>query len=96
MPLAFDTVTAQGKTLSGQTTSGDWKREYADVCGKTQNAMVVSVKELENFIDRCDKLQDRIHELDGSSGAERKVYSKRLKMCRELFTFILEFKNKRR
>ena len=74
---------------------GDWKQEYAEVCAKTQNATTLSADELKNFIDRCDALQGRIHELNGSQGSERKVYSKRLKMCRDLYFFALEFKNKR-
>jgi len=74
---------------------GDWKQEYAEVCAKTQNAMTLSVDELKNLIDRCDTLQGRIEELNGPQGSEKKVYSKRLKMCRDLYSFALEFKNKK-
>jgi len=73
----------------------DWKQEYATICAKTQNAMTLSSEELKNYIDRCDTLQDRINELNGSPGAtERKVYAKRLKMCRDLYGFALEYKEK--
>jgi hypothetical protein len=73
----------------------DWKQEYETVCAKSQNAMTLSSTELKNYIVRCDKLQDRISEPDGLSGAtERKVYTKRLKMCRDLYDFALEYKEK--
>jgi len=73
----------------------DWKQEYATVCAKTQNAMNLSSEELRNYVDRCDKLQERIKELNGSKGAsEKKVYTKRLKMCRDLYKYVLDYKNK--
>ena len=71
----------------------DWKQEYADVCAKTQNAMGLTVEELQGYIERCDKLQEQIDKLNGSEGkTERKVYEKRLKMCRDLYNFALEYK----
>ena len=73
----------------------DWKQEYGDVCGQTQNAMELSPEQLQSYIDRCDKLQDRIHELGGTSGPERKIYAKRLRMCRDLYQFVLAFKDKK-
>jgi hypothetical protein len=74
----------------------DWKQEYADVCAKTQNAMLLSTNELKEYIARCDTLQGRINELDGlEGGTERKVYGKRLKMCRDLYEFTLNFKDKK-
>jgi len=73
----------------------DWKQAYADTCRETQNAMSLSADELTDKINRCDKLLDRIHELDGPNGTERKVYTKRLKMCRELYLFALQYKEKK-
>ena len=73
----------------------DWKEEFAAVCSKTQNAMTLSVAELKDLIDRCDKLEERLDELDGmQGGSARKVYTKRLKMCRNLYKFTLEYKEK--
>jgi hypothetical protein len=73
----------------------EWKQEYAAVCAKTQNAMTLTAAELKNYIDRCDKLQDRIAELAGMEGeTERKVYEKRLKVCRDLYKFTLQYKDK--
>jgi len=72
---------------------GDWKQEYADICAKTQNPMELSVAELKDRIERCDKLQERINNLQGPQAeTEKKVYTKRLKMCRELYKFALEYK----
>jgi hypothetical protein len=71
----------------------DWKQEYADICAKTQNPMELSVAELKDRIERCDKLQERINSLEGPQGeTEKKVYTKRLNMCRGLYQFALEYK----
>jgi hypothetical protein len=73
----------------------DWEEEFAAVCSKTQNAMTLSVAELKDLIGRCDKLEERLNELDGmKGGTERKVYTKRLKMCKDLYEFTLEYKDK--
>ena len=71
----------------------DWKQEYAEICAKTQNPMELSVAELKDRIERCDKLQERINKLEGPQAeTEKKVYTQRLKMCRELYKFALEYK----
>lgn len=73
----------------------DWKQEYADVCAKTDMALELPSDELKGYIDRCDALRIRIEELDGKTHAtEKKVYLKRLKMCRDLYVFSLEYKSK--
>jgi hypothetical protein len=79
--------------LSSAFAQQDWKQEYADVCAKTQNAMTLTSEELKDYIDRCDTIQDRINKLEGPRGAsEKKVYTKRLKMCRDLYDFALKYK----
>ena len=71
----------------------DWKQEYAEVCGGTQDAMGYTVEELKSFVERCDKLRDRINQPDGlQTPTEKKVYGKRLKMCRDLYDFALQHK----
>jgi hypothetical protein len=71
----------------------DWKQEYSSVCAKTQNAMILTPEELKSYIDRCDKLLALINELEGEQAAtEKKVYTKRVTMCRELYQFALEYK----
>lgn len=73
----------------------DWKKEFAEVCGKTQNAMELSTDELHDYVDRCKKLESRIQELNGTQGSEKKVYSKRLKTCKDLYEYMLEFREKK-
>ena len=70
----------------------EWKQEFAEVCGKTHNAMVFSVEELEGFIERSERLRENIRELDETHGTGKKVYGKRLKMCMDLYVFALEQK----
>ena len=64
----------------------DWKSEFEDVCSKTQDAMTFSADELKNLIARCDKLKPLIDKLDESP---RKVYLRRLQLCKDLFVFVL-------
>jgi len=83
-------------TLGNAYGQEEWKQEYADVCAKTQNAMLLTINELKEHIERCDTLQERISELDGlEGGTARKVYGKRLKMCRDLYEFTLNYKEKK-
>jgi hypothetical protein len=70
----------------------DWRTEFEAVCSKTQDSAALSPDELKNLVDRCDKLRPRIEKLDET---QRKVYLKRLQMCRDLFAFVLESKEKK-
>jgi len=73
----------------------EWLQEYAAICGETQYAMTLSIAELKDYIERCEKLRERIHELQEQQGnTKRKVYEKRLKMCRDLYVFTLEYKER--
>ncbi len=67
----------------------DWKEEFQDICAKTQDPMALSEDELRTLINRCDKLKPVIEGLDEST---RKVYLKRLKMCRDIYSFSLDEK----
>jgi hypothetical protein len=68
----------------------DWRVEFEAVCATTDDSMSLTAEQLTNLIARCDKLVERI-------GAEeetvRRVYLRRLKMCRDLLAFVLESKN---
>jgi len=66
-----------------------WKAEFDDICSKTDIAMTFTKEELNVLIDRCDKLKTIIETLDES---QKKVYLKRLKMCRDMFKFAIESK----
>ena len=70
----------------------DWIREFEDICAKTQDAMTFNAAELKSLIERSDRLKPRIEKLDET---RRKVYLKRLVMCRDLFIFVLESKDKK-
>ena len=88
----------QGSGEKGYIASGvahaevDWKKEFEDICGKTQDAMIYSPEELRVFIDKCDNIRPLIEKLEQT---QRKVYLRRLQMCRELFAFALEAKEKK-
>ena len=68
-----------------------WKAEFEDICSKTSDAMSLNKEEVRALIDRCDKLKPQIEKLDETA---RKVYLKRLQMCRDLFVFVLDSKEK--
>jgi hypothetical protein len=70
----------------------DWKTEFETVCAKTQDPGALSDDELKNLVERCDRLRPLIEKLDET---QKKVYLKRLQMCRNLFAFILETREKK-
>jgi uncharacterized protein Yka (UPF0111/DUF47 family) len=70
----------------------EWKAEFDDVCKKTTNAMSLSTDELKQLLARGEKLRAVIETLDET---EKKVYLKRLRLCQELFSFVLESKEKK-
>jgi hypothetical protein len=53
--------------------------------------MVLSIAELKGLIVRCDKLKPQIEMEEEST---RKVYLRRLQMCRDLYRFVLENKER--
>lgn len=69
-----------------------WKLEFDKVCGQTDNAADLSAEELKKALARCDALKPQIEALEASP---RKVYLKRLQMCRNLFAYLLEGKEKK-
>ncbi len=69
-----------------------WKKEFDYVCSQTQDAMLLKTEELKSLIERCDRVQAQIAKLDES---QKKVYTRRLKMCKDLYVFMLETKDKK-
>jgi cell division protein FtsB len=67
-----------------------WQQEFDDICAKTQDAMTLTVAELKALVQRSDALEPRIEKLDET---RRKVYLRRLKQCRGLYSYVLESKN---
>jgi hypothetical protein len=68
-----------------------WKEEYDSVCSKTDVAMSLSAEELKTLIARCDRLKSRI---EAEEETTRKIYRRRLQMCRDLYQYVLENKER--
>ena len=71
---------------------GGWRTEFDDLCSKTQDAMVLTPEELRKLVERCDRLKPSLETLEES---QRKVYTKRLQSCRDLYYFVIESKEKK-
>ncbi len=70
----------------------EWMKEFADICSKTQDPMTFTTDQLRDLVARCDRLKVQMEILEDT---QRKVYLKRLQMCRDLFAFALETKEKK-
>ena len=81
----------RGSPIAVARADQDWRKEFDEVCAKTQDAMALSVDELRSLVARCAKLEPELAKLDESS---RKVFTKRLKACRDLYQFVLESREK--
>jgi len=69
-----------------------WKAEFDAVCGLTDNAAEMTVDDLKKALERCAALKPKIEALDATP---RKIYLKRLQMCTNLFTYLLEGKGEK-
>lgn len=69
-----------------------WKTEFDRICGQTDTAADMSVAELKKALEKCEALKPQIEALEATP---RKVYLKRLQMCRNLFAYLLEGKEKK-
>ncbi len=67
-----------------------WRSEFDDTCAKTADVMALSGNELEALIGRCERLQKVIEQQDETV---RKVFLKRLQLCKDLYVYVLEAKN---
>jgi hypothetical protein len=67
----------------------NWRTDFDATCAQSNDAMALSVKELKMLIDKCDSLEKVIEAQDETV---RKVYSKRLQLCKNLYFFVLETK----
>ena len=88
-PALSPNVFLGGEALWAQD---DWKKEFEDICSRTEDAMRLTKEELRTLIERCDRLRNLVEKLGET---ERKVYLKRLQMCRDLYVFVLESKEKK-
>ena len=67
----------------------NWRATFDDLCAQSNEAMALSVGELNTLIEKCNKLQKVIETEDETV---RKVYLKRLQLCKNLYVFVLETK----
>lgn len=74
-------------TIAG---SQEWKDEFDNICSRTDIATSLTAEELKTLIERCDRLKITIEGLPDET--QRKIYLKRLQMCRELFVYVLKTK----
>lgn len=81
---------AADQSATGQ--SAGWKQEFNDVCSKTGQSAALSEDELKALIQRCDALESRISRDPDASA--KKVYLRRLKTCRGMYSFSLESRQK--
>jgi len=81
--MALAEVPAPAKT----SARDGWRKEFEEVCARTQDAMTLSTSELRSLVERCDILKPALEALGGSEG---KVYVKRLLACRNLYAYVLE------
>jgi hypothetical protein len=66
-----------------------WRSNFDATCAQSNDAMALSQLELKKLIEQCDRLQKIIETQEETI---RKVYLKRLLMCRNLYVFVLEAK----
>ena len=65
------------------------RKEFDDVCSKTQDAMSFSTEQLAGLVQRCDALLPKIQKLNDT---QKKVYLRRLEQCRGLYAYVLDSK----
>ena len=78
-----------GFASSAQAAEEEWVQDFNDICARTTDSMSLSREELQLLIARCEKLKPII---EGLEETRRKVYRKRLEMCKNLLVFVLESK----
>jgi Ser-tRNA(Ala) deacylase AlaX len=66
-----------------------WRADFDATCAKTTDAMALTLPELNQLLERCNALQKIIETQEESL---RKVYLKRLQLCRNLYAYVVEFK----
>jgi hypothetical protein len=66
-----------------------WRTDFDTACAQSNDAMALSMPELKKLIEQCDRLQKIIEAQDETV---RKVFLKRLQLCKNLYVFVLETK----
>lgn len=76
-------------TVGVARAEDDWKKEFEAVCAQTDGAMSMTVEQLREYVARCEKIKPAIEALEPSP---RKVFLKRLQLCRDLYKYVLDSK----
>ena len=66
-----------------------WRTDFDATCAQSDEAMALSIPELKKLIEQCGRLQKIIEAQDETV---RKVFLKRLQLCKNLYVFVLEAK----
>ena len=92
--IVFTIFGGGGVFTPGQLSAAEetWKTTFDRTCGQTDNAADMTIEELKKAVASCDALKPQIEALEATP---RKVYLKRLQMCRNLFVYLLEAKEKK-
>ena len=76
-------------TLQAAYGADAWRTDFDATCAQSDNAMALSMPELKMLIEQCGRLQKII---EVQEETVRKVYLRRLQICRNLYQFVLEAK----
>ena len=91
-PAVLATRPAAAPSSGAASAADGWRAEFEAICAKTQDAMVLSDDELRRLVQRADALMPSLERLPET---ERKVFTKRLVACRNLYSYVLESREKR-
>ena len=67
----------------------NWRNDFDAACAQSDEAMSLTIPELKKQIERCGRLQKFI---EAQEETVRKVYLRRLLLCKNLYLFVLEAK----
>ena len=76
-------------TLQMAYGEDSWRTDFDATCAQSNDAMALSKTELKKLIEQCDRLQKII---ETQEETVKKVFLKRLQLCRNLYVFVLESK----
>jgi hypothetical protein len=76
-------------TISAAYGEDAWRTDFDATCAQSNDAMALSKTELKKLIEQCDRLQKII---ETQEETVRKVFLKRLQLCKNLYVFVLETK----
>jgi hypothetical protein len=93
-PGVFAQAAPQSSAAPANPAPESWRKEFDEVCGKTQDAMSFSTEELTDLIRRCDALRPQIEKTATLNETGKKVYLGRLGKCRGLYAYVLDEKKK--